>query len=261
MERIDLQNIKHSIKLGSDCPHIKPNVTRDTIFYLDGEPLGFYIKNIKGMVKKFAAICNAEFKSDRVPKQNMLRTNGEPALMHDKGILEVQQYCTILGGMIPKPHMSRPYPSMNSTHQHKGAETFIKAMLLTCRESEGILKKHLPTIYKKQTELMKNVPEKWRFGKLFTSSISNYNISAKYHTDGSNIKGAVNIIITKRFDSKGGCLSIPDYDLAIECADNSMIVYPAYKNMHGVTPIEAGSSKGYRNTFIFFALQGFQNYA
>ncbi len=74
-------------------------------------------------------------------------------------------------------------------------------MLLLAKESEQLMKEIIPIQYEKQVELFKEVPEKWRFANLFTSSISNYNISAPFHRDTGNIVGAVNIIICKKFNS------------------------------------------------------------
>ena len=103
-----------------------------------------------------------------------------------------------------------------------------------------------------------NTAKRWRFSDLYTSSISNYNISAPFHRDTGNIEGAVNVIITKRHNSKGGSLNVPDYNATFEQADNSMLVYPAWKNIHGVTPIKPMQENGYRNSLIFYPLKAFK---
>jgi hypothetical protein len=122
------------------------------------------------------------------------------------------------------------------------------------------MKQIAPDVYSKQLEIIQsNVPEKWRLGKLFTSSISNFNIAAPMHIDAGNIKGCANIILTKRQDSSGGNLHLPDYDATLDCCDNSMIVYPAWKSIHGVTPIVPSTDKGYRNSLIFYPLKAFVN--
>ena len=266
MNSLELQYTPHGQKVGALCPEIRPNVTRDTLFMEGGQPIGFYVTGLNGKLKDFIDVANAEFRSDNVPKQEMSRgaqgTKADKAKRLKEGAPLVTQYSTTLGSMQPKPHMKRPYPSMSAVHQQTTAHTFIKAMLLTCRESELMLKKYMPAAYKNQIELIeRKVPVKWRFGNLFTSSISNYNVSAAFHRDTGNLRGALNVIITKRFDSYGGCLHVPCYDLTVECADNSMLVYPAYKTMHGVTPIHSNSPNGYRNTLIFYALKGFEAYA
>ena len=125
-------------------------------------------------------------------------------------------------------------------------------------EAEKIIKQLTPEIYKTQLELFKDVDKKWRFGNMFTSSISNFNIAAAYHRDTGNIVGAVNVILTKRNNSSGGSLNVPDYNVTFEQADNSMLVYPAWKNIHGVTPIIKTAEDGYRNSLIFYPLKAFK---
>lgn len=261
MKRIDLKQVEHNIKISDVCPYIEPNVTEDSVFYLDGEPIGFYLTKMPEKMCKLADLANAELNSKRVPKSEMRRGKNDGI---DEGTgkykykNEIHQYSTILGSVPPKPHMRRPYPTISSVHQVKSAQTFIKAMLLLAKESELLIKEVLPTQYEKQVELFKDVPEKWRFGNLFTSSISNYNISAPFHKDTGNIVGAVNVIICKKFNSKGGDLHIPDYNATIGQQDNSILVYPAWRNVHGVTPIIPKFDGGYRNSLVFYPLKAFK---
>jgi len=253
MKRIDLIQQKHEVKIGDICGTIEPNITEDCIFYADGEPIGFYLTKMPEKMCKLADLANAELRSKNVPKTVMDRKtplgNGE--------YLVVSQYSTILGGCPPKPHMRRPYPSISSVHSVKTAQIFIKAMLLLAKESEQLIKELLPKQYEKQIELFKDVPENWRFGNLFTSSISNYNIPAPFHKDNANIVGAVNVIICKQKNAKGGDLHVPDYNATIGQVDNSILVYPAWRNMHGVTPIIPTHEGGYRNSLVFYPLKAF----
>jgi len=258
MNKIELKQIQHNTKIGDVCGHINPNITEDTIFYENGEPIGFYIKDISKYsekASKLAALANQELRSKNVPKSLMKRSSGFANPEN-----EVLQYSTIIGSIPPKPHMRRPYATISSVHNVDSAKTFIKAMMLLCRESEDIIKKLTPNIYQNQKKLIEeNVPEKWRFGKLFTSSISNYNIPAPFHRDNGNIKGCVNVIIAKKNNAKGGNTTVPDYGATMDSCDNSMLVYPAWKNVHGVTPIVPISKDGYRNSLVFYPLKAFKN--
>jgi hypothetical protein len=174
--------------------------------------------------------------------------------------MEVKQYSTIIGSCPPKPHMRRPYPSMSSVHQVKTAQTFIKAMLLACTEAENVIKELTPDIYDKQKLIIEtNIPAKWRFGKLFTSSISNFNIPAPFHRDAGNLEGCVNVIIAKKRNATGGNTTVPDYNATMDSSDNSMLVYPAWRNVHGVTPIVPTQEDGYRNSLVFYPLKAFRN--
>jgi hypothetical protein len=261
MKRIDLIPLDNPVKIGDNCPYFEPNITDDCIFYADGEPIGFYLTQMPERAIKLAELANKEFNSKNVPKSVMTRS---AAVMdgyekHGKRGTEnlVEQMSCILGGIAPRPHMRRPYPTMSSVHQVKSAQTFIKAMYALALESEKLIKEITPNIYDKQVELFQSVPKQWRFGNLFTSSISNYNISAPFHRDTGNIKGAVNVIICKKHNSKGGDLHIPDYKATIGQQDNSILVFPAWRNVHAVTPITPTFEGGYRNSLVFYPLAAF----
>ena len=256
MKRIDLVKLEHSIKIGDKCPYIEPNVTEDCIFYDNGEPIGFYLTKMPEKMCKLADLANAEFRSKNVPKTKMNRGTQKQA--EERGQEWVSQFSTIIGSCAPKPHMKRAYANYSSVHSVKTAQTFIKAMMLLSKESEKLIKEILPKQHEQQIELFKDVPEKWKFGNLFTSSISNFNISAPFHRDTANIIGAVNVIICKKFNSKGGDLHIPDYNATIGQQDNSILVYPAWKNVHGVTPIIPTFENGYRNSLVFYPLKAFK---
>ena len=190
MKRIDLIPVQHSNKIGDICEYIEPNVTEDCIFYSEGEAIGFYLTKMPDKMCKLADLANAEFRTKNVPKSQMDRkpTDG---FDEEKGIWKyknvVSQMSTILGSVPPKPHMRRPYPTRSSVHQVKSANTFVKAMLMLATESEQLIKEMLPQQYEKQVKLFDQVEKKWRFANLFTSSISNYNISAPLIVTGKQI--------------------------------------------------------------------------
>jgi hypothetical protein len=262
MKRVDLIKVEHNVKIGDKCEYIEPNVTEDSIFYADGEPIGFYLTKMPEKMCKLADLANKEFRSKNVPKSLMARAGKLRELQLGKTKEEaekinVEQYSTIIGSVPPKALMRREYRNRSSVHSVKSAQTFIKAMLLLAKESEQLIKQFLPIQYEQQIKLFEDVEEKWRFANLFTSSISNYNISAPFHRDAGNIVGAVNVIICKKFNSKGGDLHIPDYGATIGQQDNSILVYPAWRNVHGVTPILPTLEGGYRNSLVFYPLKAF----
>ena len=264
MKKVELTQVAHDVKIGQACPSIEPNITEDTLFLVNGEPIGFYLKEITGKLKEYVEIANAEFLSKRVPKEEMSRGPNSAFFkerLAAKGEAIVSQYSTIIGSCAPRPHMRMPYPRISKVHEVESAKTFIKAMLLACREAENTIKEIAPNIYNKQLEVIEaNVPPQFRFGKLFTSSISNFNIAANYHRDGANLEGCVNVIIAKRRNAKGGNTTVPDYAATVDSSDNSMLVYPAWRNVHGVTPIIPLAEGGYRNTLVFYPLKAFNNY-
>lgn len=261
MKRIDLNEIEHSVKIGDKCRAFEPNVTEDCIFYADGEPIGFFMRQMPDKMCKLADLSNKELRSKNVPKQGVQRITEQKKAFDEKRETnyDIKQYSTIIGSVPKNEVFKRHYFSRSSVHQVKSAQTFIKAMLLLAMESETLIAEIMPEQYQRQKEIFNQVPDEWKFGNLFTSSISNYNISAPFHKDTGNIKNAVNVIITKRRNSKGGNLHVPDYGATIDQCDNSILVYPAWRNVHGVTPIEPTHQGGYRNSLVFYPLKAFIN--
>lgn len=260
MNRIDLTKVSHSVKIGEMCPDYPVNVSDDCILFDDGIAVGFFLKQLPDRMANLAGIANAELRSSRVPKNEMKRNTNDgkdekTGKYKYKNV--VKQYSTILGGVPPKPHMQRAYATTSSVHAVESAKTFIRAMWLLAEESEKLIEEIMPEQYQRQKAIFQSIPEKWKFANLFTSSISNFNISAGYHRDTGNIPNTVNVIITKRKDSTGGNLNVPDYGATFDQCDNSILVYPAWRNVHGVTPIVPTKKGGYRNSLVFYPLRAF----
>ena len=269
MKTIKLKQVEHNVKVGKNCPYIEPNITKSCLLEVDGEIIGFYIEDVAKHSKKLSkllSVANKEFRSDRVPKtyldrMSTITNEADKSKSHvraESRVLGCSQWSTIIGSIPPNAVMRRPYPNKSQVHKVKEAQLYIKAMLATAYESEKIIQKLTPHIHEKQVEVLSDVDKKWKFGNLWTGSISNFNIAASFHRDTGNIKGAVNVILTKRNNSKGGCLNVPDYNVTFEQKDNSMLVYPAWKNIHGVTPIKQTHETGYRNSLIFYPIKAFK---
>jgi len=256
LNSLTLTLIKRTLSIGDEVGNIEPNISDDCILVdPDGSHVGLFIKKLPADLQNLVNIADTEILTKRVPKSEMRRSSG---LHNEEG--EVKQYSTILGSCPPKPHMRRPYATRSSVHAVKSAETFAKAMNAAGQKAFQLVEKYIPSVadfHKERIE--ERVPKKWRFAKYFTSTISNCNISAPVHQDHANVKGGVNIIITKRRNSKGGNLHVPDYGATFEQTDNSMLVYPAWRNMHGVTPIIPTYQKGYRNSHVWYVLDSFAN--
>ena len=46
MKTIKLEQVEHNIKIGKECPYYEPNVKEDCFLEVDGEIIGFYIKDV-----------------------------------------------------------------------------------------------------------------------------------------------------------------------------------------------------------------------
>jgi hypothetical protein len=264
MKRVDLIKMDFNWKAGQDCPYIEPNIDFDCILYENDIPIGFFLKEMPELLRKISDIADEELRSPRVPKSEMMRTD-TMKYQRDLNITRAEaklmgttQYSTIIGSIAPKAHMRRYAPNHSSVHSVSSAQTFIKAMLKLAIESEKVIKEILPDVYADALLKFEDVPDKWKFGNIFTSSISNYNISAPFHRDIFNME-TPNVIITKRRNSKGGNLYVPEFGATFNQGNNSMLVYPAWKSMHAVTPIIPTYEGGYRNSLVFYPLAAFTN--
>ena len=264
MKTIALVRVDHDKKKGSRCEFIPPTVTESCLLELDGKVIGFYLTDLPDKLKQYISIANKEFLSKNVPKSllersEVMQTQRKYGITRKEAkALSTVQMSTILGGVLAKPHLRRPYNSVSTVHTNPKAKTFIKAMLLSCLEAEKLIKEYMPEQYESQKKLIEEttLPE-YRFGNLFTSSISNFNIAAPYHQDRGNLKNTVNVILTKRKGTKGGALTVPDFNQTFEQSDNSILVYPAWYNLHAVTKIIKQEEDAYRNSLIFYPLSGF----
>lgn len=266
MRKLQVVRADHSIKQGAKCVDSLATVTDSCEIWDEDEYIGVYLRGLKSAYPKLSAlteIADREFISKRVPK-TLLERSDVLQKQRDLGITRAQakklgtvQYSTILGSIPPKPVFQRNHISRSAVHLHEEAKNYIKAMYQAAKEIEAVYKEVIPHQYNFQKKAVSHIEEKWRFGELFTSTISNYNIAAPYHRDKLNIEGSCNAIITKRKNSRGGSLSVPDYGAVFEQADDSLLIYPAWRNIHGVTPIIPTHDGGYRNSFIWYALKAF----
>lgn len=260
MKTINLETVTHNVKIGDQPLELPPSLFEDSLFVVDDQPIGFYLAQLPDRLANLVNIADTELRSERVPKSTMLRKR--PAGQDKTGrflYTIIKQYSCIIGSVPPKPHMRRSYATRSSVHAIPSAKTFIKAMTIAGRELLKIVEEVSPEIYKTHRQAVEErVPEEWRFADLFSSSISNYNVAAPIHRDNLNVKGAVNCIVTKRRNSTGGNLYVPDYNITFNSSDNSLLVYPAWRNMHGVTPIVPTHEGGYRNSLVWYALDAFK---
>jgi hypothetical protein len=256
MNTVHLRKVQHTMKRMDVMPEVAPSITEDSLLVADGETVGFFLLRVPEEVRALVRLADIELRSARVPKTMMERK--APAGKRPDGkykYYKVQQYSCILGTCPAKPHMRRPYTTRSSVHGVASARPFVKAMLLIGRACLGLIRDLTPTIYETHVAAVSSrVPPQWRFADYFTSSISNCNKSAPLHRDNMNVRGAVNAIICTRHHATGGNLHVPDYNATFDQPNHSLLVYPAWRNAHAVTPIVATRPGGYRNSLIWYAI-------
>jgi hypothetical protein len=99
-------------------------------------------------------------------------------------------------------------------------------------------------------------------GTPFTSGIVNKDNVLPYHFDRGNITDVWSLMLGFKkdvgptVDGDAGFLVVPEYDLALEIADNTLSGFDGQVALHGVTPFRKLSRGAYRFTIVYYAKAG-----
>src|SRR5262245_64082 len=106
-------------------------------------------------------------------------------------------------------------------------------------------------------ELGEILPE-WRIGeaRLWTSGVVNDTAALPYHRDGFNFPTWSAMPVMRR-GVRGGLLHLPEFGVALACADSTVCLFPGRRSVHDVTPLtRARAGDGYRISVEYYALRG-----
>lgn len=239
IQRVAINYKEYSKRSASfeDAPNL---ITEDTLFVENGRPLILYKKI------DFADTKGLRQAVQRVKYAETTRTNG----------LKTQS--AIFGynprNVIRKDYCSATAMSYNQPEEHEIIANF--ALELT-----ELYKKTFPETFEAhQVEVEQKILPEWKMkGELFTSGICNKNNPLKYHFDGGNIKGVLSNMVVFKYKSQAGYLAIPELNITLECADNTVVLFDGQSILHGVTQIDNRFADSYRYTVVYYTLQQMWN--
>lgn len=114
-----------------------------------------------------------------------------------------------------------------------------------------------PELFAEHQQLTEKVLPEWRLKESpFTSGIINQNNILPYHHDAGNFKNVWSNMLVFKKDVSGGLLAVPEYDIALEVADNTLTMFDGQNLLHGVTPMRRLSPRSYRYSVVYYSLQG-----
>lgn len=100
----------------------------------------------------------------------------------------------------------------------------------------------------------------WRINETpFTSGIVNRNNPLKYHFDSGNFEGVLSNMVVFKAGISGGRLVCPEFDIILDCADHSVVLFDGQKILHGVTPITHEQPGAYRYSVVYYTLRQMWN--
>lgn len=125
------------------------------------------------------------------------------------------------------------------------------------RKISQIYLNRAPEMYRAHDETTKTkMRDEWVIpGTPFTSGIINKNNPLKYHFDTGNFKKVFSCMVAFKKTCRGGYLSLPEYDVGLEIADNSILLFDGQEILHGVTPFEMTEENGHRYTIVYYSLR------
>lgn len=120
----------------------------------------------------------------------------------------------------------------------------------------GVMKEMAPERHAICVEATKGINEAYRLkDSVFTSGIVNQDNPLQYHYDGGNFEETFSVMAVMKHKVSGGHLILPEYDVKIECADNSLLIFDGQSELHGVTPIIKTAKDSYRYSIVFYSLK------
>lgn len=149
-------------------------------------------------------------------------------------------------------------------HAAKLAEENPHAHHVICSYAENAAKwyeRHNPEIFAKHAGLMdEHISGEYRIPEsVFTSGVVNKNSAIPYHFDAGNFKEVWSCMLAFKKDCDGGHLSVPEYGIGFEIANNTLFMFDGQGVLHGVTPIKLKSRAGFRYTVVYYSLQQIWN--
>jgi hypothetical protein len=158
-------------------------------------------------------------------------------------------------GFQPRVTIRRDYCTATSL-AHEDAETH--AVVASYAEKVSrYYERYNPDLYAEHQRQVERVLPEWHLDEsVFTSGIINKNNPLLYHFDAGNFSNVWSNMLGFKRHCEGGYLAVPEYDIALEVADNSLSMFDGQNLLHGVTPMRLTSDEAHRFTIVFYSLKG-----
>jgi len=231
-QEIDIAKFKKRTALRSDVSTV---IKEDVIIYCDGQPIILYKKLQTDTSALRWSVKNVDYATGKrsrglVSTSTIFGYSPRVAMRHD--------YCTVTA------------MALNHKKQHYVITNFAKELV-------GYYKEYFPERYDFHNGLVEEkVMQDWTIGgSPFTSGIVNKNNQLNYHFDAGNFKGVLSNMVVFKKDVAGGYLVIPEFDIALEVADNTLSIFNGQEIMHGVSTIEYENEHAYRYSIVYYSLE------
>lgn len=232
-------------KKGEIVPDLEPDI-KEAGIYVDAEtnePFLVYMPMPDDMVPELRnAVREVKYSSSGVTRQQ----------------LGIENHSRTFGMAPRKPFQTREAcrPTALSYEQPEVHKVLEK----TADKLSQIMREIAPDVYNQDVATTSEVQDEWRISEdsLWTSGVINKTSTLPYHYDGNNFDMWSAMPVIRR-GTRGGALSMPEYDITIECRDGWVLFFPGYRLLHGVTPIAHVAKDAYRYTVVYYCLRGMKD--
>lgn len=244
MEHVELQmrpvDYREFVKRRAVVSDFSTLVTEETLFYKDGKPALLYVKLPDALTHNLRVACT-KIKYETSTRTGGLKTTSRIFGYSPRNTIR-KDFCSATRLAAEQP---REHAILCDFGQHLAA----------------LYAQYFPEMYARHTEQVeKKVLGEWVVpNSPFTSGIINKNNPLKYHFDSGNLSDVLSNMVVFKNGVSGGYLSCPEYDIGIEVADNTAILFDGQKILHGVTPIERGAPNAYRYSVVYYTLKQMWN--
>lgn len=125
-----------------------------------------------------------------------------------------------------------------------------------CAQASQTYRQEFPQTYQQHAEKTEKILDDWKIkGTPFTSGIINHTTALSYHLDAGNFQDVKSCMVVYKSKVGGGYLCLPEYNVALECANHTSVVFNGQKVVHGVSPIVKFTPDAYRYSIVFYSLE------
>lgn len=234
---LNVKELKARFAVESDANQI---IKQDTLLVEDGQPILLYKKIDWCDTDELRKCCmRVKYTTDtRLPKKNMPGITTRSAIFGYRPRIPLRQdFCsaTSMANVNPQEH------------------TIITNFAAKLTD---VYRQYFPQTFAQHEQKAQDVLAEWRIpNSVFTSGIINKNNPLQYHHDSGNFKGVLSNMIAFKNGVAGGRLVLPEYDMKLEIADNTITIFDGQSIVHGVTPIRKYTEDAYRYTLVYYSLE------
>ncbi len=239
MKRIDVTRSKIEkkdyVRRTAHLSDVSKHIKQDAIIYCDNKPILLYRK-LKKQTKKV-----------RSAVQKIRYSTG-------KRVFGLKSQSAVFGY---KPRQENRADFCSATAMAKNSPTEHYIISEFAKEIQRDYKEYFPETFEYHTQRVKEkIKKDWVIkDSVFTSGIVNKNNQLNYHYDSGNFRGVYSNMLVFKGDVRGGNLVIPEIDISLEVADNSITIFDGQDLLHGVSPIEYLHKDSYRYSIVYYSLE------